>query len=77
MAEPICPRCGEHAFELVEGAPLNSQLRVMFMQCAACGAVVGVMDSMNLGSLLLEQGRVLQRIARTLGIDIERETDAA
>lgn len=77
MAEPSCPRCGEHAFELVEGAPLNSQLRVMFMQCASCGAVVGVMDFMNLGSLLSEQGRVIRKIAQALNIDTETEKDAA
>lgn len=77
MAEPNCPRCGQHVFELVEGAPLNSQLKIMFTQCAGCGAVVGVMDSINLGSILLEQSRIIRKIAQRLDIDVESETDAA
>lgn len=73
MAESTCPRCGDHTFEMVEGAPLASQLKVMFMQCATCGAVVGVLDLMNLGSMLLEQGRLISRIAQKLGVNLEDE----
>ena len=76
MADPTCPKCGAHAFELVEGSPINSQLKVMFMQCAVCGVVVGGMDSMNLGSILLEQSRIMRQIAQRLDIDIESEPDA-
>lgn len=77
MAEPACPRCGEHTFEMVEGAPLNSHLKVMFMQCATCGAVVGLMDLMNLGGMLLEQGRLLRKIAQALGVELENEADGS
>lgn len=73
MAKPTCLRCGEHTFEMAEVAPLDSQLKVTFMQCATCGAVVGVMDIMNLGSMLLEQGRFIRKIAQKLGVDLEDE----
>ena len=77
MADPTCPKCSANAFELAEASPLNSQLKVMFMQCAVCGVVVGVMDLMNLGSLLLEQSRIMRQIAQKLDIYVESEPDAA
>lgn len=45
------------------------------MQCATCGVVVGVMDFMNLGAMLREQGLIIRKIAQNLGVDLEDDAD--
>ena len=69
MVPPTCPKCGNHSFELQEAAPLNSENKFLFVQCAACGTVVGVQDYYNIGHLLHDQATLLKRIARSLGLE--------
>jgi len=52
MAVSTCPKCDSHTFEIVENTPKNSKFKLQFVQCSKCGAVIGVMDSYNIGSLL-------------------------
>ncbi|MCV2359645.1 hypothetical protein LNV08_11760 [Paucibacter sp. TC2R-5] len=61
MALSTCPKCPSHAFEMKEAEPNGSKFKLMFVQCASCGAVVGVTDYFNTSSLL-------DKIADKLGI---------
>jgi hypothetical protein len=45
MAKSACVRCQNQTFELQEPAVGGSQHKLMFVQCAACGAPAGVVDS--------------------------------
>jgi translation initiation factor 2 beta subunit (eIF-2beta)/eIF-5 len=39
-------------FEVVEKEPTHSNFKLLFVQCSSCGAVVGVLDHYNIGSLI-------------------------
>lgn len=49
MARSRCPRseCSSTSFEAVVLEPKHSNYRYMAIQCADCGAVVGVQDMYN------------------------------
>lgn len=73
MAWSKCPSCHKSNFEMVEATPKNSAFKVMFVQCALCGAVVGVMDYINscslieiLGKEVEKQGKMLEDIKHQL-----------
>jgi predicted nucleic-acid-binding Zn-ribbon protein len=59
MATSKCPKCESTRFEMQEGAPTGSQYKVMFIQCAFCGTVVGVTDFFNVPFLLDKIGKAL------------------
>ena len=61
MAKSSCVKCGSGNFELQEHAPKGSNFKLMFIQCASCGGVVGVMDYFNIG-------HYVKQIAEKLGI---------
>lgn len=63
MAISTCPKCESHSFEMKEHSPANSRLKVNFVQCSRCGAVVGVTD-FNSVPLLLE------KLAAKLGVKL-------
>jgi len=65
MAISRCPRseCDGTHFEAKKMEPRNSDYKLMAIQCATCGAVVGVMDWLNIG-------HVLGMIASKLGIKV-------
>ena len=48
-----------------------SPTKLMFVQCAACGAVVGAMDFFNIGSLLGKQAEALKRIGSVLNVEVQ------
>ena len=45
MAQSICPRCGNPQFEGVEKSVVGLRYHVTFIQCTACGCVVGVLNT--------------------------------
>lgn len=45
MTISTCPKCEGHAFERALVTPLREQRPVPVLQCAACGAVVGTLES--------------------------------
>lgn len=50
MALSVCPKCNKTEFELAESPTLRGggySTKVWFVQCASCGAVVGVIDYFN------------------------------
>ncbi len=61
MALPRCPRndCNGRTFEACELAPINSRFRLMSIQCAKCGAVVGVQELHNVNYQL---GQIAERL---------------
>jgi RNase P subunit RPR2 len=52
MAISTCPKCDSTIFETKEGAVRGSNFKLTFVQCASCGAVVGVLDFFNIGQLV-------------------------
>ena len=64
MAESTCPKCDNTMFECVEADIIDLRFKHYFVQCNACGAVVGVLDYYNLGDLLY-------KIAEKLGIPLD------
>lgn len=63
MAMSTCPKCDSHHFEMKEAEPTGSRFKIMFIQCASCGAVVGVTDFHNIPFLLA-------KIAQKMGFNI-------
>lgn len=65
MAQSSCPKCGGHSFELKENAPMGSNFKVNFIQCAAltCGTVLGVMEYHNTAALLQKQNQQIAEAA--------------
>ena len=53
MATSTCVKCNGTIFEVKENANVrHSAFKIMFIQCASCGAVVGTTDYFNVPSLL-------------------------
>jgi hypothetical protein len=70
MAMSTCPKCNNHTFEVQIAEPIGSAYKLLFVQCAACGAVVGVMDALNIGALLEMQGAAIKKIARAVNTSV-------
>ena len=66
MAMSTCVKCGSHSFEVVQQSPAHAQFKLFFVQCSACGGVVGVQDFYNLGSLLKDQEGQINSVKSTL-----------
>ena len=62
MAISSCPKCDNSSFESRENSPRNSNYKLMFVQCSSCGAVVGVLDYKNIGTLISEQNQAIKKI---------------
>jgi hypothetical protein len=71
MMFPSCVKCGQLMFEIVEATPARSNFKLMFVQCAMCGAVVGVMDYDNIGARLRKQDEAIKKIAQKLGVHVD------
>jgi hypothetical protein len=63
MAVSNCPKCESTAFEIKAGEAKGSKHKLMFIQCASCGAVAGVTDYYNIPFLL-------GKMAKHLGLDL-------
>lgn len=72
MALSLCPKCENHRFEMVEVEPGNWRFKIMFVQCASCGTVVGTMDYFNLSTLIHELKEKVENVENKLE-DIEYE----
>jgi hypothetical protein len=66
MAQSMCLNCKGHSFELVEQVPKLSRYKLLFVQCADCGAVVGVIEFLNIGDSIY-------RIGKKLGVDVTKD----
>lgn len=63
--ESKCPKCDNTEFEVVNDTPKNSNYELMFVRCANCHVVVGVLDFYNVGSLV-------KKLANQLNIDLNK-----
>ena len=62
MAVSKCPKCEGMSFELVENSNvIKANFKIMFIQCALCGTVVGTTDYYNTPSLI-------KNLAEKLGV---------
>jgi predicted nucleic-acid-binding Zn-ribbon protein len=68
MAYSTCPKCDSHYFELKEIEPSNSRFKLNAVQCSSCGAVVGVTEYHNVGTIVARIEKIVREIARGLGI---------
>lgn len=67
MAISRCSSCGNSGFEMKEQVPKYSAFRLLFVQCSSCGAVVGAMDFLNIGDMLVKQNAAIKRIGDRVG----------
>ena len=65
MATAACARCQNQSFELQEAKVGDSQHKLMFVQCAACGAPAGVLDG-HVTALLQEQDLRLKTLQQQI-----------
>ncbi len=66
MATSTCPKCNSTSFELKTNDNVKgTNYKLSFIQCADCGAVVGVLDYYNLGSLI-------KKFAEKQGFNLDR-----
>jgi predicted nucleic-acid-binding Zn-ribbon protein len=63
MAVSNCPKCESTSFELKAGEAKGSKHKLMYIQCASCGGVVGVTDYYNIPFLL---GKIAKHLGLTL-----------
>lgn len=64
MANSKCGKCEGSSFEVVNHEPRKSNFKLLFVQCASCGTVVGAMDFHNIGALIY-------KLAQKLRIDLD------
>ena len=62
MATSTCMKCGSSSFEIKENSPKSSRFKLMFVQCASCGGVIGAMDYMNIGAELQDVKNAIERV---------------
>lgn len=75
MAMPKCPKCDFLVFETVEFEPAGSRFKLISVQCARCGCVVGVLDYMNIGYEVGALAKKVLEIEQTVK-DIDRRVRA-
>jgi len=63
MATSSCPKCGGHSFEMKNAVLTNSTCKLMFVQCAHCGTVIGVVD-------YYDSGELIRHLASKLNVDL-------
>jgi len=54
MAQSKCPKCDTTRFEVKTIKPELSKFDVALVQCAACGSVVGALQSSNIFEALVD-----------------------
>lgn len=73
MARSKCASCGSQEFEVVHATNLKgSERSLLFVQCSACGTVIGVLDFVNLSVQVNNIKEDLRRTAEKLRAQFER-----
>ena len=68
MADSRCVKCSGTRFEMVENQPAGSKVKVFFVQCAACGGVVGALDLYAVGDIVKRTAATVKQIAERLEV---------
>lgn len=71
MADSKCVSCSKTSFEMVPSEPKNSMRQLYFIQCSNCGGVVGVQEHGNITTLIIEQNKAIEAIARQAGVSVK------
>lgn len=66
MAESKCPRCQCVTFEAKGYTLSNVDEEVVFIQCAGCGSVVGVVDRFGVAEAVQRNQAILSEITAAL-----------
>jgi len=67
MAQSTCVKCGDYRFEVTDPVTLPNALQpVVFVQCANCGGVVGVQDSLHAPHMILKLAQKLNIPAKDI-----------
>lgn len=66
MATSSCPKCPGTSFELKQASIKGAAFTMGFVQCSACGAVVGVIDDINVGN-------ALKKLGAKAGVDVTKK----
>lgn len=68
MAASTCQKCGKTSFEMAPANIAKSTHQLFFIQCASCGAVVGIQESENLSHSLSALTKKIDDIARKISL---------
>jgi hypothetical protein len=60
LATSKCGKCDGTTFEMTRNSVHGSDYKIMFVQCATCGTVVGITDYYNVPSLLIKLAEGLE-----------------
>ena len=63
LIQPQCPKCENTVFALKTIEPIDARYKMTAVCCARCGAVVGVTEYSDVGSLVL-------KLAAKLGVSL-------
>ena len=66
MALSTCPKCTSTSFEVKEAEPRGSAYKIVFVQCSACGAVVGSMPYYDAGVVAKDNQKDLTTLKQQL-----------
>lgn len=64
MAKSKCLGCGSTNFEAQVNVPTGSNFKIVYIQCASCGGVVGVMPATHTNSLIRD-------LAKKMGFNLD------
>lgn len=64
MAASTCPKCKSMSFEVKPNRPDHCTRNLIFVQCTACGAVVGVVEPIDLAQRIDDLERLLRGLLR-------------
>ena len=63
MATTTCPKCPSTRFEVKETSVSGSNFRVIFIQCATCGAAISTTEVLHTNTLI-------KNLAKKLGFTL-------
>ena len=57
-----CAKCGGGMFKVVEKEPTGSNYKLNFVQCSSCNTPIGVLDYFNIGALIKDQEKSINKL---------------
>ena len=72
MATSKCPSCGSTSFEVVEKDLPNFKYKMLFIQCAPCGSVVGTTTYFDAGMLAKQNQKAMEELKKEVASILAR-----
>ena len=60
----------EYHFEMTPFEPLGGRWKYEAIHCSGCGAIVAVVEDVNIVNMVREQNRAIEQLAHRLGITV-------